>query len=95
MAHTEYCPDKNEFFVSGIGCVCRDNKICEYNASRKIFLLVENSWALGMLVLATLGLAVYAVHTLRTFRNLLITKKKATTTFTSSSSSSLGQTSGF
>jgi len=84
MAHTEYCPDKNEFYVSGIGCVCRDNKICEYNASHKIFFLIENTWALGLLVLATLGLGGNAIHTLRTFRTLLVNNKKKKPTSSSS-----------
>ena len=65
MARTEYCPDKNEFFVSGVGCVCRDNKICEYNASKKIFSPIENEWFLAILSAFTLILSGVAVYTFR------------------------------
>ena len=65
MAHSEYCPDKNEFYVSGLGCVCKDNKICEYNASRKIFSFIDNSWAMGILSATTMALGGYAIYVLR------------------------------
>lgn len=76
MAHTDYCPDKNEFYVSGIGCVCRDNKICEYKAAHKIFFPIENTWAIGLMCLATLGLGGYAIFVLRRMMSLFFNKKR-------------------
>jgi len=79
MAHMNYCPDKNEFYVSGMGCMCKDNKICEYNASRNIFTPLSNAWFMGVLIAGTILLGAIALYKLRTLRKLFQTTEDACT----------------